>query len=110
MNTAVRTLHENGSLKQPQTLTLSKPSFATLLLAVIVLLSALAVVYVADLNRRLFTEVQEQQAIANQLHLDWGKLLLEQSTWSTQARIQGLAQEKLGMVAPGTSNIIMVRI
>ncbi len=109
MNTAVRTLQENGTLKQHQTMTVTKPNFGTLLLALVVLLSALAVVYVADLNRRVFIHVQEEQGTANQLRLDWGKLLLEQSTWSTQARIQSIAQEKLGMVAPAGSNIVMIK-
>lgn len=86
-----------------------KPNFATLLLVLIVLISALSVVYVADLNRRLFIQSQAEQNAQNQMHTDWGKLLLEQTTWSTQARIQALAQERLGMIAPSNANTVIIR-
>lgn len=86
-----------------------KPNIGTLMLAIIVMLSGLAVVYVSDLNRRVFMEVQAGQGYQNQLHLDWGKLLLEESTWSTQARIQSLAEERLEMAAPNTGQIVMIK-
>lgn len=86
-----------------------KPNFATLLLTVIVLLTGLAVIYVADLNRREFISLQNRESQAYQLRLDWGKLLLEQSTWSAQARIQSIAQERLGMTAPVNSEIVMIK-
>lgn len=86
-----------------------KPNLGTLLLAIIVMLSGLAVVYVSDLNRRAFMEVQAAQGYQNQIHLDWEKLLLEESTWSTQARIQSLAQERLRMAAPNTGQIVMIK-
>jgi cell division protein FtsL len=88
----------------------AKPNFGALLLALVVLISALSVVYLADLNRRLFMQVQTEQAAQNQMHLDWGKLLLEQTTWSTQARVQALAQERLGMVAPTPANTVLVKL
>lgn len=85
-----------------------KPSISTMLLGLLVILSGLAVIYVADLNRRLFMDMQETQAYQVQLQLDWDKLLLEQSTWSTQARIQNLAQERLGMTTPANNQIMTI--
>lgn len=85
-----------------------KPSITTLFLAIIVMLTGLAVVYVADLNRRVFIELQEAQSYQNQLRSDWGKLLLEQSTWANQARLQNLASEHLAMVAPASNEIVMI--
>lgn len=89
-------------------LALSKPGLGTLLLGFFVLLSGLAIIYVADLNRQLNIEWQNAQAEQNQLHVDWGKLLLEETTWSTQARIQTIAQTRLGMQMPTTKQIVMV--
>lgn len=112
MNTIVRTLPQSATQIYPRQHSSipSKPSFGTLLLAIIVLASALAVVYMTDLNRRVFMQLQTMQNTRIQLELDWGKLLLEQSTWSTQSRIQSLAQEQLGMVSPATNNVVMVTI
>ncbi len=75
----------------------------------LVVASALAVVYVSDLNRRLFVRYQAEQSRDNQLNIEWGQLLLEQSTWAAQARVQAIAQEKLEMVFPTQNETIMVK-
>lgn len=106
MTTMTRALPEKSPIAKPTSLLLAKPSFGTLLLAVIVLISGLSVIYVADLNRRLFIDLQATEGTQNQLRIEWGKLLLEQSTWSTQARVQSIAQQRLGMQAPTGTQII----
>jgi cell division protein FtsL len=83
-------------------------SGTSILLILLVITSALAVVYVADLNRRLFIDYQNAQTTHNQLYIDWGKLLLEQSTWATQARVQTLAEQKLNMQLPAAMDIVMI--
>lgn len=111
MNTAVRTLHHTETLQRPSfAFTAHKPGVGTLLLAIIVLLSGLAVIYLADINRRLAISAEEVMNTQNQLHLEWGKLLLEQSTWSTQARIQNIAVQQLGMQTPTSGQTVMVKI
>lgn len=72
------------------------------------LLSAFGVIYMKDLNRRLFIQYQTLQAQKAQSLIQWGKLLLEQSTWSTQSRIQQIAQKQLEMIVPSTKDIILV--
>jgi len=64
------------------------PVWMTALFAVLVVLSALSVVYTKDLNRRLFIQYQGLQTAANQNHTNWSRLLLAQSTWDNQARVQ----------------------
>jgi cell division protein FtsL len=81
-----------------------------LVLTIAVVLSAFAVVYVKDLNRRLFIQSQGLQMANNKLQVEWGKLLLEQSTWSSQARVQQLAQERLNMKVPSPSEVNLIRI
>ncbi len=83
-------------------------SGGSIILMLLVIISALAVVYVADLNRRLFIDYQTAQNTHNQLYIDWGKLLLEQSTWATQARVQTLAEQKLNMQLPTAMDIVMI--
>ena len=110
MTAETRILGHHLHLARSNAIISYKPSFTTLFLAVIVMLTGLAVVYVADLNRRVFIELQEAQSYQNQLRSDWGKLLLEQSTWANQARMQSLAAERLAMVAPASNEIVMVSV
>lgn len=83
-------------------------NFLIPVLILAVLLSAFILIYLKDLNRRWFIQYQHQQEMRQQYETDWGKLLLEQSTWSTQARIQTLAQKRLGMIYPKQKNIVIV--
>ncbi len=79
-------------------------------LSVAVLASALSVVYVKDLNRRSVSDLQIAQHQRDELQTEWSQLLLEQSTWSTQALIQKVAQEKMGMEVPPPDKMIMVKM
>lgn len=84
-------------------------NFSLVLLLFASVLSAFAVVYVKDLNRRLFIDYQVLQQVRQQYEVEWNKLLLEQSTWSTQARIQTLAQTQLNMIYPKQKNIVIIK-
>lgn len=78
------------------------------LLVVAVMISAFSVVYVRDMNRQVFSELQTAQATRDQLQIQWSQLLLEQSTWSTQARVQRVAETQLHMHVPRASNEVIV--
>ena len=79
-------------------------------LIVLLALSAFGLVYVKDLSRRLFIQVQKNQQQRQVLDVNYGRLLLEQSAWSTQSRIQQFAQSQLGMIAPMAKDVVMVRV
>jgi cell division protein FtsL len=80
-----------------------------LLLAVAIIVTAFTLVYFKDLNRRYFIQYQQLQAQQQQQQVHWGQLLLEQSAWSTQSRVQNIAQTKLGMISPKMKNVIMLK-
>ncbi len=42
------------------------------------------------------------------LHVQRGQLLLERSTWMMQARIQPIAENKLGMIIPDHKSVVIV--
>lgn len=86
-----------------------KPGLFTLLLATLTLLSGLSVIYLTNFNRQLAAELETAEVTQTQLHLEWEKLLLEQSTWSTQARIQQVAEQNLDMHLPGPSDIVSIQ-
>lgn len=110
MNTIVRALPQQRFATRAQSKALVwKQKFYLALLITIVLFSAFTVVYVKDVYRRLFIDYQTLQNSQNEIYVEWGKLLLEQSTWSTQARVQSVAQQHLDMEAPEAKAVVMVQ-
>ena len=79
------------------------------LLLVMVLVSAIALVQSSHRSRKLFSELQDLRREAMQLDEEWGRLLLEQSTWASPDRVQSLAEDKLKMQAPDMREVNMVR-
>ncbi len=69
-----------------------------LLLLAAVITSAVAVVYARHETRKLFTELQTLTTERDRLEMDWGRLQIEQSTWSSHARVERLAREQMGMI------------
>ncbi len=73
------------------------------------ILSAFAVVYLKDLNRRTFIAYQDMVHANQQAQIDWGKLLLEQSTCVAQANIQQIAVQRLQMYNPSAKEIVLLK-
>ncbi|MFK7865181.1 MAG: cell division protein FtsL [Pseudohongiellaceae bacterium] len=74
-----------------------------------VLVTGLSVVQATHDNRFSFNELQELKASANQLDVEWGQLLLEQSTFGVEGRIQNKAATQLKMQVPEIASIVMVK-
>ncbi len=55
--------------------------------------------------RKLFVELDREQARAMQLEVEFGQLQLEASTWSMHTRVERLARERLHMRAPEATRI-----
>jgi cell division protein FtsL len=75
-----------------------------------ILFTAFAIVYVKDLNRRLFISYQDSKQNYNELTVNYGKLLLEESALSAQARIQQIAELQQGMELPSAKNTVIVKL
>lgn len=108
MNTATRVYGRNFAVQRAKSFQFSLKSLGVCALVLGLLMSALGVVYAKDLNRRLFIEYQNVQQESQNYQVEWNKLLLEQGAWSTQSRIQTLAQNSLNMVVPSSKNIVYV--
>ena len=63
----------------------------------LVVVTALGVVYSKHENRKLYVQLRELQKQRDALDVDWGRLQLEQSTWATHSRIEEIARKKLSM-------------
>ena len=77
-------------------------------LATTVLASAVAAVYAKHQNRKLFMELQALTEERDRLEVDWSRLQIEQSTWSTHARVEQLARDEMHMRSPGEAELQVV--
>ena len=83
-------------------------SLGLVMLLVAVLGSGLSIVYTTHQSRFAFNELQELKDQSNQLETEWGLLLIEQSTFGVEGRIDQKAAEQLQMQVPELSKIVMV--
>jgi len=83
-------------------------SFLMLLLFVAVLVSAIAVSYSAHWNRQLLNTLYGELSERDKAQAEWGRLILEQSTWTAASRIESLASEQLQMRVPAADEVRMV--
>jgi cell division protein FtsL len=74
----------------------------------VVLASGLMVVRTTHQNRVAFNELQQLKDEAVQLDVSWGQLLIEQSTFGVEGRIEQKAVEQLDMRVPEVADIVMV--
>lgn len=86
------------------------PGGSLLLLVVFmaVLGSALAVSYSAHWSRQLLNDLYAELSVRDKAQAEWGRLILEQSTWTAHNRIEALASEQLRMRIPDAVEIRMV--
>lgn len=80
-----------------------------LLLLVLLAVCALGLVTSQHKARKLFTELEREQARTKALDVEWGQLELEARTWALPARIDQLARERRGMRAPDPRQIHVLR-
>ncbi len=83
-------------------------SFFMLLLFVAVLVSAVGVSYSAHWNRQLLNGLFAELSVRDKAQAEWGRLILEQSTWTAHNRIESLATEQLQMQIPDPANVRMI--
>ncbi|MBT8148930.1 MAG: cell division protein FtsL [Pseudomonadales bacterium] len=79
-----------------------------IVLALMLLVSALAVAYSGHLNRQSFIALKKAIAMQTELQVTHGKLLLEKSAWTSPAVIQARAEQDLAMRAPAVAEVIFV--
>lgn len=110
MNAVARAVGTDNDFISIVPLNINFPELKTLALVFFLLASALGVIYIKDLNRRLFITYHKLQAQSEQLQAHSNKLLLEQSAWGAQARVQLVAQGQLQMQIPSAIDVKMVKV
>ena len=74
----------------------------------LVLLSALAVVYSVFDSRLKFNDLESLRNEYTALQVAWGQHLLEESTWASYGRVERIATEELAMGIPQPKQVILV--
>jgi len=74
-----------------------------------VLGSAVQVIYARHEARAEFVHLEKLNAERDNLEMDWGRLQLEQSYWSSHAFVERVANTKLQMSLPQTRDVRIVR-
>jgi cell division protein FtsL len=79
-----------------------------LLLLAVLVACALGLVTSQHRARKLFSDLEREQARARQLDTEHGQLQLEASTWSLHRRVENVAVKALGMRTPDPRRVRMV--
>lgn len=110
MNAAAKAINQSNFFTgQLFDMRLSKQLCFLLSVLLVVLVTALAIVYTTNEHRISFSQLQRLEQQANQLQLQWGQLILEQASLATPARVERLAVEKLQMRLPVDKETFVLR-
>ncbi len=87
---------------------IGRPILVILLLLIMLLLSSVSIIYQAYQYRQIFNTQQQLVAHWDELQVEWGQLLLEQSALGSNSRVEKLAKRKLQMYVPLSEQVEMV--
>lgn len=86
-----------------------KVDTALFAMIVLVIASAVAVVYIKHLSRSEFIQLQQLEKKRDLLNEEWGRLLLEQSTWGSPSRVEQQARIRLQMIVPQADMTVVIK-
>jgi cell division protein FtsL len=79
------------------------------LAGIVLLLTALAVIYSKYYSRLMFIEIQKQERALDQYEIQWGQMHLELMMLAEQNRVELKAQEELKLIMPLREKIIYIK-
>jgi cell division protein FtsL len=71
--------------------------------------SAISVVHARQQSRHAFIELSKLENERDELNTEFGRLQLEQATWTDTNRLEQIARGQLGMVFPGPAETVVIR-
>lgn len=86
----------------------TQPLLMLMVLAIVCVISAVALVYTKHESRDLFVELEQLTRERDELNIEWGQLQIEQSTWATHGRIERVALEELALTRPKSTEIYLI--
>lgn len=82
----------------------------TMFMLLVVVACALGVITAQHQARKLFGELEAEQATERKLATEWSQLQLEQGTWATNRRVEQVASNRLGMRLPDAASTVVVTL
>lgn len=80
-----------------------------LVVVALVIVSSVGVIYSKHMNRNEFIQLQKLERQRDLLNEEWGRLLLEQSTWGSPSRVEQQARSRLDMVVPQADSTVVIK-
>ncbi|HBE91269.1 MAG TPA: cell division protein FtsL [Gammaproteobacteria bacterium] len=80
------------------------------ILYLLVIVSALALVYTRVATRHNYLDLQAHQQERDRLNVEWGRLLLQEARYAEPRYIEKRAREQLGMRVPVRDEMMVVRL
>lgn len=96
-------------MKLPALFEYARVDVPVLFMLLAVLASAVAVIYTKHSGRGQFVELQNLEQQRDMLNEEWGRLLLEQSTWAGPGRVEQQARVRLKMIVPTAEMTVVIR-
>jgi len=87
-----------------------KLTVSVVLMTLMVVMSALVIVYVKYDSRLKFNQLQRAFSEQDRLGVEWSRLQLEQNTWSSNSRIERIAHSTMHLQTPTPEQIIYVNV
>lgn len=84
-------------------------SIGIIILLLILMASALAVIYCKNYSRSIFIEIERNERALDQYEVEWGQMQLELSTLAEQNRVEAIAKQRLKLIMPPRENIIYIK-
>lgn len=79
------------------------------LAVVMLVLTALAVIYSKYYSRLIFIEIQKQERALDQFEVEWGQMQLELTMLAEQNRVEQVARGHLKLIMPLREKIIYIK-
>jgi len=79
-------------------------------LLVLSMICAMGVVTSQHRARKVFVDLEAEQATQHKLDDEFTQLQLEQGTWAANKRVESIAAKSLGMRLPDASNTVIVTL
>ena len=83
--------------------------YVNVALVAAILATAVAIVETSHQCRQHYARLQALESRQWTMQEQWGRLLLEQSTWAAHHRVEQLARRELGMRLPEANELRVVR-
>ena len=90
-------------------ITMISENLALVLMVSAIVVSAISVVYSKHQSRVEFVALQKLEQHRDHLNEEWGRLLLEQSTYAGPGRIERQAKLKLKMTVPTAQQTVVIK-